>query len=124
MKNTPPQSKAIMERRKLQRRQLIYYLRVFDQDTGELLGHLVDITTEGVMLISEAPLRTNQVFHLKMRLPEQMSGSKEIAFDAVSKWSKKDINPDFYDTGFQFVDIRAEDKEFIEDLIYEFLLPA
>jgi len=113
-----------MERRKLQRRQLIYYLRVFDRDTGELLGHLVDITTEGVMLISEAPLQTGKVFHLKMRLPEQMSGSKEIAFDAVSKWSKKDINPDFYDTGFQFVDIRAENKEFIEDLIYEFLLPA
>jgi len=112
-----------MERRKLERRQLIYYLRVFDRDTGELLGHLVDITTEGVMLISEAPLEADKVFHLKMRLPEQMAGSREVGFDAVSRWSKQDVNPDFYDTGFQFMDISPENKEIIEDLIYEFLLP-
>jgi hypothetical protein len=42
------------EKRKLKRRQLIYYLRVLDRDSGALVGRLVDITTEGVMLLSES----------------------------------------------------------------------
>ena len=54
------------EKRKLNRRHLIYYLRVFDRDTSILIGHLVDITAEGIMLISEDPIETDNIFQLKM----------------------------------------------------------
>ncbi len=48
------------EKRKFRRRQIIYYLRVFDQSTDQLLGHLVNITSEGAMIISE-----NQIYALR-----------------------------------------------------------
>ena len=39
------------ERRRLKRRHLIYYLRVFNQATDQLIGHLVDLTTEGTLTV-------------------------------------------------------------------------
>jgi hypothetical protein len=55
--------------RSLKRRHLIYYLRVFDRSSGKLVGHLVDVTTQGMMLISEAPLPDEAEFELRMDLP-------------------------------------------------------
>jgi len=41
------------EKRKFRRRQIICYLRVFDQSADQLLSHLVNRTSEGAMIISE-----------------------------------------------------------------------
>jgi hypothetical protein len=46
----------MQEKRKLKRRHLIYYLRVFEKNTDTLLGYLVDITPEGIMIMSESPV--------------------------------------------------------------------
>ena len=108
------------EQRRHKRNYLIYYLRVFDRNTDELLGHLVDITTEGLMLVSEKPIEANKVFQLKMDLPEEIRGSKQIPFDAESKWCKNDINPDFYDTGFLLINVSPGDLVIIEQLIRDF----
>lgn len=108
------------ELRKHDRKYLIYYLRVFDRNTEELLGNLVDITTEGLMLISENPIELAKTFELKMDLPEEIRGSRQIFFNAQSKWCKNDVNPDFYDTGFQLSNISTNDIGIIESLIQDF----
>jgi len=110
----------MIERRKFQRKHLIYYLRIFDRNTTRLIGHLVDITPEGVMLMSEEPIETNTTLQLRMGLPKEIKKSKEITFDAKSLWCKKDINPDFYDTGFELLDVPREVVEIIKRLIRDF----
>ncbi len=110
----------VLNKRKLKRRHLIYYLRVFDRNSGQLIGHLVDVTTEGVMLISKHPIETNTIFKSKMVLPKGIEGSKEITFDAKSIWCKKDVNPNFYATGFQLLKSSPEDIKLLERLIDEF----
>ena len=106
--------------RKFKRRHLIYYLRVYDRKTGVLIGHLADITTDGIMLVSEVPIKTEEDFDFKMTLPAEIEGSRDIAFDASSIWCKKDVNPDFYATGFKISDIDNRDIELIEILIDSF----
>jgi len=108
------------DRRKLKRRHLIYYLRVFEQGTNKLVGHLVDLTQEGIMLISENPIEVNKVHHLRMILPSRMGGNEEWLFDAESRWCKKDINPDFYDTGFKLLNLEPKGLEIISNLIQGF----
>ncbi|MEN4011740.1 MAG: PilZ domain-containing protein [Chloroflexota bacterium] len=105
------------DRRKLKRRHILYYLLVFDHDTHALLGHLVDITAAGVMLISPQALETGRVYTLRMQLPYEISGKHELVFSARSKWCRKDINPDFYDTGFELLDVAGEDIQAVEWLI-------
>ncbi len=108
------------EQRKLQRRHLIYYLRVFNNDTNEVLGHLINITPEGIMVMSEEPLETNKVYRLRMDLPADVFKKKMIEFEAESRWCKKDVNPEFYDTGFKIKNLDSEDSRMIERLIDDY----
>ena len=89
------------EGRSLKRRHLIYYLEIIDRESGALLGHLVDITTKGIKLVSKKPIETGKHFKLQMLLPEDYFQERSVKFEAESLWSTNDINPDFYDTGFK-----------------------
>ena len=108
------------EKRKLARRHLIYYLRVFDRESNELIGHLINISPQGIMIMSEEPLEINKHFKLRMDLPVDIFDKTEIEFDAESRWCKKDINPEFYDTGFAIIDLSYTDGRLIEKLIDDY----
>lgn len=107
------------ERRKLKRRHLLYYSRVFDRVTGKQLGHIMDITAEGIMLISDEPIPVDETFHLRMDLPEDILSRPHLQFDAHSVWCQPDINPDFYNTGFR-VNLASHDIALIERMIVEY----
>ncbi len=108
--------------RKTPRRHLIFYLRVFNSDNGDLIGFLGDISTKGIMVVSETPVETDKEFSLSLHLNPTNDRRKEriLRFNAKSIWSKNDINPDFYDTGFEFVnekdDVVQEITRLIEDV--------
>lgn len=104
-------------KRQLKRVHLIYYLRIFDTDTGENLGHLVDITTEGIMMISEEQIPNGKDFSFRMQLPTTITGRDEINFKALCLWCKKDVNPDFYVSGFKIKEISAHEVKTITSLI-------
>ena len=108
------------EKRKLKRVHLIYYLRIFDIETGKHVGHLVDITTEGIMMISENPLQSGKDFSFKMLLPGTITGREEISFKARSLWCKKDFNPDFYVSGLKIEKISFKEIKTIAALINQY----
>lgn len=110
------------ENRKVERRHLFYYLAVIDTKSGKRIGHTVDISNEGIMLISEAPITPNTIFSLRMFLPEVIGGSRNFEFSAESRWCKEDVNPDFYNTGFRLLDVPLEGIQVIERLIDKFCL--
>ena len=109
-----------MEKRKIKRRHLIYYLRIFDTTTEKILGHLVDITPDGLMLISEEPIKPDTRFHLSMDMPAEIiieSENRRIRFDGMTIRCEPDVNPQFYLTGFKLVDVEETTRGFISQLI-------
>ena len=108
------------ERRRLKRKYLAFFTRVFDHSTGILLGHLADITAEGMMIISTHPIETGQEYKLSMDLPEYFFGRDHLAFKARSVWCRPDIDPTFFNTGFQFETIMPEGIAIIEQIIQEY----
>jgi len=106
--------------RQLKRWHLIFYLRVFDNNTGELLGHLADLTTEGVMLVSDQDIPVGKDYVLKMEYPERDNRKQgSIILNAHSLWSNPDINSQFYDNGFKLIDPSAESVTILRELIDE-----
>lgn len=105
------------ETRSLKRRHLIYYLEVYDDDANELLGHLVDLTTSGLKLVSKQRIPTKRTYRLRMMLPEGYFSQKDLYFEAQSLWSSNDINPDFYDTGFAAPKLDPATQEIIRELV-------
>ena len=107
--------------RKQKRWNLVYYLRVFESRSGDLLGHLVDIHTDGMMLISERHIPLGEEFQLQMEIPGDTKGSnKLIKLHAHSIWSKPDLNPHYNDTGFRITQLSPDALSGITQVIEEY----
>lgn len=110
----------MQDRRRLGRRQLVYYLRVFDTTTGELLGHLVDLSAGGMMLLSDRPAREGETYRCRMVLPEAVDGRREVRFEARAIWSRGVARGGPYSSGFEFVDLAEDDARLIHRVEEEY----
>ena len=72
------------DRRKHKRRHTIFYLKVYDETTGKVAGRLVDITIEGMMLVSEKQVDMSNIFDFRLALPEKINGVDELTLKAKS----------------------------------------
>lgn len=104
------------DQRRLPRRHLIYYLRVFDRDSELLLGNLVDISIRGVMLVCEQPVEIGRVCRMRMILPD----SGEVQFTGICRWCRNDVNPDLYDAGFELLEFEDHFFDALDRLLEEF----
>lgn len=111
---------ADANKRQLKRWYLVMYLRVFDEDTGELLGHIVDINKEGIRLVSDKRISANQTFRLWVDVPKEGAPRQKIHLVAESLWSAPDVNPDFFDTGFRIQNLDTRTMVQLQLLIEEF----
>jgi hypothetical protein len=84
------------------------------------MGHLMDITPDGIKLISEEAIPVGKTFQFRMDLPEDIMAKPFIFFDALSVWTAPDINPDFYNTGFRVFNMDTKDIELIDHMIDEY----
>ena len=109
-------------KRQHERYYLSYYLKVIDRQTDLAIGHCVNVSEGGMMVISSEPIKTKTIFQLKMFLPEEIEGSRYMNFIGVSKWCQNDENPDFYNTGFQLQNVTPELIQIIKHLINNFCL--
>ena len=101
-----------MERRKRDRRDFSYYMRVMNENTGELVGHLADISIGGFKLESQKPISKNTEYPLRIELSNDISDKSFIVFIASSKWCQPHlIDTTLYNVGFQIVDMSSEDQE-------------
>ena len=118
--NSPDDS---VNKRSMKRRYLVYYLRVFNRKTGEVLGHLVDITEGGVMLMRESPLETGVMYSMRLRWRNASGRLQVIDFEGECRWCRPDINPDFYDAGFFMAPGDEETLRTIRQLIGDLGMP-
>lgn len=105
------------DRRTIKRRHLIYYLRVHNGESGELMGHIVDISTSGIMLMSDGKVDSGLEFPMRANWRNMDQQEEQIKFRAESRWCKRDINPSFYLTGYRLMDVDPEAFSTIQELI-------
>ncbi len=100
------------ERRKLNRRTFSYYMRLMNENTGELVGHLADISTGGFKMESLKPIPVNVDFKFRIDLTSEVSNVPFIVFGARSKWCQRDhIDPSMFNVGFQIIDMSPTNLE-------------
>lgn len=113
----------MQERRKISRKYLAIYSRVFERSTGRVIGYLSDLTDKGAMVISDSTLTENQDISLRFDLPDPALFSIDhLNIEAQIMWCRPDIDPAFYNIGFGFKTISPEQASIIEEMIvaYEF----
>jgi len=113
----------MQERRKISRKYLAIYSRVFDRASGRVVGYLSDLTDKGAMVISDSAMPENQDVSLRFDLPDPaLFSNAQLNIDAYIKWCRPDIDPTFYNIGFEFKTISPEQAKIIEEMVvaYEF----
>ncbi len=106
-----------MERRKRDRRTFSHYMRLMNENTGELVGHLVNISPEGFRLESLRAIPLNTDYPLRIELPGDITDKPYMVFIARSKWCHPDrIDPTLFDAGFQIVDMTPSDLEIFKKI--------
>jgi hypothetical protein len=100
----------VSERRNLSRRIFSYYMRVFDEVTGEVIGHLADISTSGFKIDSKKPIPPNAQFVLRIENTGQLGEKDFVTFAACSRWCNRDeYHTSMYNAGFQLTNIEEND---------------
>jgi hypothetical protein len=96
-------------RRAHDRKYLTYFSRVVDRNTGRMLGYLVDLTTGGALLVGNIPLRVNEVFDVRIDLPDGFTSQAQMEIQVKVVWVQPDIDPEFYRTGLQLVNVQPSE---------------
>jgi hypothetical protein len=100
------------ERRTTPRKKVSFYMRVLNDDTQEILGHMVEVSAIGLRLETVGPLPIGREFYLRLELTPDVGDLPYIVFIARSKWCKiDDIQPNLFRVGFEIVEIMPEDRQ-------------
>jgi Tfp pilus assembly protein PilZ len=113
----------MQERRKEQRKNLMAYTQVFNLNGGLLIGYLGDLNLHGAMVIGDKPMSNHTELTLAIELPELPDiNAARITVPSRVAWCQTDISPEFFNIGFEFIEITEKQKTIIEAIManYEF----
>ena len=110
----------MQERRKYPRKDLLLFANVYDSKSGHIIGTLLNITLEGAMILSENKIDSDKSMELHIKLPEIFVQKNELVFSANTRWCAPDINPEFFDVGYQFANVSEEDRKIILEIIEKY----
>jgi c-di-GMP-binding flagellar brake protein YcgR len=106
------------ERRKTKRRSISYYMRIIDVDANELIGHLADISMQGLMMDSQKALPEGKKYKLRLNTTSDVADKDFIEFEARTKWCQLDpLDPGLFDVGFEIVSIKPRDGEIVQHIV-------
>jgi hypothetical protein len=108
------------EKRNCKRRELLYNLKVLDNETGEPIGYAVDINAQGLRFSSSQDFEPGRRLDLSIELPHEILGKRTVKLIGDVKWCGPDINPELRAAGVHFSSISSDDEEVLVALMAQF----
>jgi len=78
------------------------FFGVFDRAGNDFIGHLADISSEGMMIVAKKAYPEGAILKLRIELPEEIKGSDQLMVEAKTVWCERDTNPEYNRIGFSF----------------------
>ena len=106
------------ERRKDPRKQTDHFFGVFDRETGEFIGKLIDLSIRGMMLQAVLKMDAGSIYELRIDLPKPVSGNRFLSFDSECVWCRESTSSENnYDIGFEITEMNFKEIETIQYLL-------
>lgn len=106
------------ERRRHKRHILDPQPRLIDLETREEIGHVYDITPQGMKIIAKTGYKTDQILQLLILLDKQIFGKESFAIEGRCAWSKPAADPQYQTYGVDFTDVSPHDTGLIAALMF------
>jgi hypothetical protein len=91
---------------------------VFDQNTGESIGHTADLNAYGMMMIGGKTFNIGEETRIFIYIPINKRKNIKTSLTAQCRWSEQHLNTPFFNSGFKFIYTNEFDIEYIETLFY------
>jgi len=109
------------EKRTVPRKKIDMYMRILNDDTGEIIGHMVEASLIGLRIETVEAIPPNNDLYLRIELTPDLGSMPYIVFIARSKWCKMDaIQPNLFQVGFEIIEIVPEDEEVFKRIIQKY----
>lgn len=107
---------AFKDMRSRDRIEVTRTVNVTDQQTGRILGRLVNFSEQGIMVMSVNAIEENSVFQVNLVIdgPESVA---TIEIGVESLWSHSNSDQTRFWTGFYIIDISPESAEQLHTLL-------
>jgi len=111
----------VKEKRNSRRRSFSYYMQAVDDNTEEVIGYLVDISSRGFRLDCKAQIPINQNYSLRFELTDEVAEKGFMVLVARSKWCRLDeIDPFVYNVGFQLISVDPADVAIFRRIVAKY----
>ncbi len=108
------------ERRRANRHQLLFNARVYDADRGQLIGHLSNLSADGLMVITEEPLTVGRAYRVRVPLPVAFDGLGELTTETTVAWTEPATHPTYHRNGLRALSLDAEQRSVLTRLVEEY----
>jgi hypothetical protein len=111
----PTKQNAIEQRRK-PRITMADYVEVTDAHSGRILGQLVNLSVDGLMLVSPGSITPGTIYQLRIPLGTD-TGAQPLLVGAESLWCHDANESGSFWSGFQIIDISPQHREILVSIV-------
>lgn len=104
------------DRRQHSRQDTELQLEVFDLNSGQRLGRIVDLSADGFMLFSDAPLTPDAVLQCRLTCSSNTE-LPEVRLGADCLWSRPAADGQHCWAGFHIIDLAEDQAAALEALL-------
>lgn len=108
--------------RKHNRRKTSDYFIAENATTGEVVGRILDMSSDGIRLMTMEPVEASRRFKGVIKLQKPIDGCHEIRFEAECRWCLENERAGWYEAGFKFCDITLETVSVIRQLLKDWVV--
>ena len=91
---------------------------VRDIDSDQLIGHLVDLSREGLRIWNDHSTSLNNTLHLSLELPRAICPRGAILFTCDVIWQRTFDDPQYYHAGLKIRHMNETDREILKNLLH------
>lgn len=114
------QQQPVGDRRQQQRWNLVAPVSVSLRETGQLLGHAVNLSLRGMLVVGEVPIELNRCLEVDLEIPGDNGQWRKTPFmaTAVRTYPEPD-DPTLHNTGFHIEYVEPASLFALQRLIHE-----
>ncbi len=90
-------------------------IAAYSAEDATLVGHVANFHDKGFMLISNFPLREDNVYRLRMEFSQLVAGREDISLGAECLWVRETSGDQVW-AGFTIIDIAQADRHLLAEL--------
>ncbi len=107
-------SRSGANKRRSERKSASGVIQVVNAITGETMGRIGNLSSSGLMLISQQALREDALYQLSFQLQHGDGRARTMEIGVHEQWSEQAAVPGQYWAGFRIIDLSPDDASALQ----------